>query len=600
MSGAKCTKYQILQKQESYTVRVMAVVLCIKEGISYEKSLKRWERFISEAEDIWYKDNSRNILDKIFNLSSRLKSRNKFPMEYIIMTLSKYLMYDDYVYYVNSQGATMLFLRGKKGYINFRNKKSYTMDELLKKYGPLGVWVNNELYAAICTYLLLIGRYKVENNSRLEIFKYIFPQNEFTKKIGFVFEEEKKFLNKTGKEVINLVKNPTRMYLPFLSMTSMGCEYLRTVRSPLSKQVWNFQQNVEILLSDFLAGKVVKKLKPKKEIRKVGKIKPGKLKIYKNIPKKISCDSYKLLSNIKSYCARVMCIMACLEDNIPLRAAISIWERWVSEARKVWNKYKTQYSFRSALSRLYNWIQTTNKRQGKIYAKNHDNFISSFYLKGSCNCDCGASLLFALGPYLGYEEKVVYGYVPGHALLFIPDGDKYIPFDTVFQFPRYIGEKTNIQGIIKKYKGINSWTNIEKYGAVVLLNSKLRFFRGRELFSKSKDDLTVKQKYNIFNGLFGKEKDLNILFEIFLNSGNLYLPEKHPFDISSYLSIVISFLREIKYSQIDIKKAFYQVDKIQDELNNLLEKYLRGQIGNKESWNITKKKLLLYSSIKLK
>ena len=51
---------------------------------------------------------------------------------------------------------------------------------------------------------------------------------------------------------------------------------------------------------------------------------------------KAVCDDLKVTNHVKSYMARTYMLTSCINNDIPLRASVSIWDRWIREIKKKW------------------------------------------------------------------------------------------------------------------------------------------------------------------------------------------------------------------------------------------------------------------------
>lgn len=142
-----------------------------------------------------------------------------------------------------------------------------------------------------------------------------------------------------------------------------------------------------------------------------------------------SCDDLHSLKYIRNYTLKVAIIDACRMDNIPIRAGILIWQKWLITITKVWNYIcdKVPYLIQR-LEILYHYIQ----RNSNYNFKNESyNFISQLYFNGSCNCLCGTALMFVLGDYLGYKSRISTLLTSDHIrLIVIDENDKMYIFET--------------------------------------------------------------------------------------------------------------------------------------------------------------------------
>jgi len=154
---------------------------------------------------------------------------------------------------------------------------------------------------------------------------------------------------------------------------------------------------------------------------------------------KNDCTDMRLLNHIKNYTVQMAIIDACVYDNIPIRAGVAMWERWLIDIKKKWKSIKERYepiqdpAFRFYLSirALYEYIQGTEKY---CFKTRRFNFISELYLTGHCNCMCGTGLLFVLADYLGYRGQIGVMYIVGHVFLLIPNHNDFYRLETTITY----------------------------------------------------------------------------------------------------------------------------------------------------------------------
>jgi hypothetical protein len=208
---------------------------------------------------------------------------------------------------------------------------------------------------------------------------------------------------------------------------------------------------------------------------------------------KAVCDDLKVTRYVKSYVARTYMLLSCLNDGIPLRASVSMWDRWIRQVKKEWSELRaielrerargtiikgtTALVFKMAL--LYSDIQGEQKY---CYIRQSSNFIAELYLKGECNCLCGTDLLFTLGKYLGYEGRITKVFTPTHAFITLPGphGD-YFEFETTKTSYGYYAE-TTIDALFKKWRTINGWVDNDLYGAMVSFFDYIAFKKKSKIY----------------------------------------------------------------------------------------------------------------------
>jgi hypothetical protein len=319
-----------------------------------------------------------------------------------------------------------------------------------------------------------------------------------------------------------------------------------------------------------------KKRTPYKRIKLKTRDTPFGEHLKRKLDTKLDCTKFEFIRKVRSYTARALIIISCVNDGIPIRAAVSMWERWVYEIKKQWAKIKERgRHLYYNLGTLYEQLQGEQKY---CYMRDNSNFISELYLKGTCNCMCGTALLFALGPYLGYDQKIVKVFRPGHALLALPNPRKgYIySFETTRKWGH--AEETTLNDFIKKHEKIEAWTTDELYG------SMLTFFE----YAAVKQEtgfykLSQEWKLAVFRSIYPETKLTRFIETVFIDIDKFMteLPgQMNKTQNVNKLSVMYMALFIVKYPMRLHGGSKYArtVMHLQDELSAKIEKNLREDI----------------------
>lgn len=322
--------------------------------------------------------------------------------------------------------------------------------------------------------------------------------------------------------------------------------------------------------------KVRKKSRTHKRLQLKTKSTPFGERLGQKLDVKLDCTKFEFIRQVISFTARALIIISCVNDGVPIRASVSMWERWVNETKKQWAKIQEKgHSLNYNLTEFYEKLQGEQKY---CYVADNSNFISELYLKGTCNCMCGTALLFALGPYLGYDRKIVKVFVPRHALLALPSTRKgYIySFETTKKY-NHVSEMY-IDDFIQKHEKIEAWVTDELYGSMLTFFEYAGVKRETGFYK-----LSQQWKLDVFRSIYPVTNLTKFIETVFIDIDKFVAEMPAQIDKTrdvNKLSVMYMGLFIIKYPMWSHggSKHIYTIDDLQKTITEKIEQNLREDV----------------------
>lgn len=258
-----------------------------------------------------------------------------------------------------------------------------------------------------------------------------------------------------------------------------------------------------------------------KRIRLKTKTSPFRRELEEKLIVKAICDNLKVTRHVKSYTARTYMLLSCINDGIPLRASVSIWDRWVREVKEYWSgiRLKKELEFSTKLKYLYWYLQ-----REQCDLSGSSNFITELYLRGKCNCLSGINLLFALSKYLGYEKKLTKVFMPKHKTFLIVEGWRENRGSVLLNFETTKLKDDSEMEIIymdnELVEEIRGWMKNEMYVAII---SFLEYARVK---NKKFYKLSPETQLKYFRALYPKSRLTKFVGKVFTKRRE-FLKEMH-------------------------------------------------------------------------